>query len=118
MARGFGGFGKVDRVARRFYTALGVVSSFISSRKGGLAAVMPIDSVAIVRMCGGCRAEIETITVKKDNMRLFVEERVWCEGCQSEQPEVRDIAGRFETIRKEQGSYPVSPTSGPPRMEG
>lgn len=79
---------------------------------------MPIDSVAIVRMCGGCRAEIETITVKKDNMRLFVEDRVWCEECQSEQPEVRDIAGRFETIRSEQGSYPVSPTSGPPRMEG
>ena len=78
---------------------------------------MPIDQVAIVRMCGGCRDEIETITVKKDNMRLFVDDKVWCEGCQSEQPEVRDIAGRLETIQTEQQNYPVSPTSGPPRME-
>ena len=75
---------------------------------------MPIDQVSIVRMCGACRQEIETISVKKDNMRLFVDEKVWCEGCQSEQPEVRDIAGRRDTIGLEQRSYPVSPTSGPP----
>jgi hypothetical protein len=75
---------------------------------------MPIDQVSIVRMCGGCRDEIETITVKKDNMRLFVDDVVWCETCQSEQPEVRDIAGRLETISTEQQNYPVSPTSGPP----
>ena len=37
---------------------------------------MPIDSVAVVRLCGGCRAEIETLTVKKDNMRLVVAEEV------------------------------------------
>ena len=82
---------------------------------------MPIDQVSIVRMCGACRQEIETISVKKDNMRLFVDDRVWCEGCQSEQPEVRDIAGRLDTIRMEQQNYPVSPTSGPPvlnRHEG
>ncbi len=75
---------------------------------------MPIDQVSIVRMCGACRLEIETISVKKDNMRLFVDEKVWCEVCQSEQPEVRDVAGRQETIGLEQRSYPVSPTSGPP----
>ncbi|MDE2779162.1 MAG: hypothetical protein OXI91_05730 [Chloroflexota bacterium] len=75
---------------------------------------MPIDQVSILRMCGACRHEIETITVKKDNMRLFVDEKVWCELCQSEQPEVRDVAGRLETIRTEQRHYPVSPTSGPP----
>ena len=75
---------------------------------------MPIDAVDIVRMCGGCRSEIETITVKKDNMRLFVDEEVWCERCQGSYPEVRDIAGRIDTIRSEQQSYPESPTSGPP----
>lgn len=75
---------------------------------------MPIDQVSIVRMCGACRSEIEVISVKKDNMRLFVDEKVWCEVCQSEQPEVRDVAGRLETIRIEQTNYPVSPTSGPP----
>ena len=77
---------------------------------------MPIDQVAIVRMCGTCRAEVEVITVKKDNMRLFVDDRVWCEVCQSEQPEIRDVAGRLDTIRVEQQNYPVSPTSGPPRL--
>lgn len=77
---------------------------------------MPIDSVAVVRLCGGCRAEIETLTVKKDNMRLFVDAEVWCEVCQCQQPEVRDIAGRLETIRSEQQSYPESPTSGPPQL--
>lgn len=79
---------------------------------------MPIDQVSIIRMCGACRREIETIAVKKDNMRLFVDDKVWCEGCQSEQPEVRDIVGRLETIGQEQSSYPVSPTSGPPKMAG
>lgn len=77
---------------------------------------MPIDQVSISRMCGACRQEFEVITVKKDNMRLFVDEKVWCESCQSEQPEVRDIAGRLDTIRTEQQNYPVSPTSGPPRL--
>ncbi len=77
---------------------------------------MPIDQVSIVRMCGFCRWEVETISVKKDNMRLFVDDKVWCEVCQSEQPEIRDIAGRLETIGLEQQSYPVSPTSGPPRL--
>ncbi len=77
---------------------------------------MPIDQVDIVRMCATCRREFETITVKKDNMRLFVDGKVWCEGCQSEQPEARDIAERLETIRVEQQNYPISPTSGPPRL--
>ena len=77
---------------------------------------MPIDEVSIVRMCGVCRQEIETITVKKDNMRLFVDEEVWCEGCQRNQQEVRDIAGRHESIRAEQQNYPQSPSSGPPQL--
>ena len=77
---------------------------------------MPIDEVSIVRMCGGCRNEIETITVKKDNMRLFVDEEEWCESCQRHQPEVRDIAGRHDAIRTEQRNYPQSPSSGPPQL--
>ena len=77
---------------------------------------MPIDEVSIVRMCGACRAEIETITVKKDNMRLFTDDAVWCEGCQCDQPEVRDIAGRHASIQAEQQNYPESPTSGPPQL--
>lgn len=67
---------------------------------------MPIDEVKIVRMCRECRTEIETLTVKKDNMRLFSDELVWCPNCQAEKPEVRDVAGRRNAIQKEQGSYP------------
>ncbi|MFQ6030341.1 MAG: hypothetical protein ACE5Q6_22940 [Dehalococcoidia bacterium] len=77
---------------------------------------MPIDQVDIVRMCGEHRHVIETITVKKDNMRLFTDEEVWCPECNAYTPEVRDIAGRQESIQQEQQSYPESPTSGPPRM--
>ena len=75
---------------------------------------MPIDQVSLIRMCGECRHEIETISVKKDNMRLFVDEEVWCEVCQANKPEVRDIEGRRVAIQTEQQNYPESPTSGPP----
>ena len=67
---------------------------------------MPIDEVKIVRRCQVCRTEMETLTVKKDNMRLFSDELLWCPTCQAERPEVRDIAGLDEAIQKEQRSYP------------
>ncbi len=67
---------------------------------------MPIDEVSVVRSCRECCAEIETINVKKDNMRLFSDELVWCPVCKAEKPEVRDIAGRQSTIQREQASYP------------
>lgn len=67
---------------------------------------MPIDQVDIVRRCGECATEIETVTTKKDNMMLFTKELVWCPNCQAEKPEVRDIAGRSASIAKEQQSYP------------
>ena len=68
----------------------------------------PIDSVTIVRSCSVCAAEIETITVKKDNMMLSSKAPVWCPGCGAERPERRDIVGRLETIAQEQASYPQS----------
>ena len=67
---------------------------------------MPIDEVSVVRSCRECGAEIETISVKKDNMRLFSDELVWCPVCKEDRPEVRDIAGRRSTIQREQASYP------------
>ena len=67
---------------------------------------MPIDEVLIVRLCGHCRSEIETFTVKKDNMRLFSDKSVWCDRCQAQRPEVLDIAGRRAAIQQEQESYP------------
>ena len=67
---------------------------------------MPIDEISIVRRCKECGTEIETLTVKKDNMRLFSDELIWCSKCNTDMPEVRDIAGRQASIQQEQASYP------------
>lgn len=67
---------------------------------------MPIDEVSVVRRCGECGTEIETLKVKKDNLRLCSDELVWCPRCNAEKPEVRDIAGRQDSIKREQASYP------------
>ena len=68
----------------------------------------PIDQVTIIRRCSICTTEIETITVKKDNMMLSSKALVWCSSCEEDRPERRDIADRLDTIREEQGSYPPS----------
>ncbi len=67
---------------------------------------MPITEVTLVRICGKCHLEVETFTVKKDNLRLFSDQSVWCPNCQADQPEVLDVAGRGKAIKKEQESYP------------
>jgi len=67
---------------------------------------MPITEVEIVSSCGECGTEIETVTVKKDNMMLFTKEQAWCSKCQADRPQVRDVAGRLPTIEAEQQSYP------------
>ena len=67
---------------------------------------MPNDEVTLVKICGKCRFRIETFNVKKDNMMMFSKEKVWCPRCQSDQPEVRDVAGRQESIDQEVVSYP------------
>ena len=67
---------------------------------------MPINDVTVVSSCGECGTEIETVSVKKDNMMLFTSELAWCSKCQADRPQVRDVAGRLETIAKEQQSYP------------
>ncbi len=67
---------------------------------------MPINEVNIIRSCGECGTEIETVSVKKDNMMLSTKEQAWCPKCQADRPVVRDVAGRLESIEKEQRSYP------------
>ena len=68
---------------------------------------MPINEVIVVSSCGECGTEIETLTVKKDNMMLFTSELAWCSKCQADRPQVRDVAGRLESIEREQQSYPL-----------
>jgi len=67
---------------------------------------MPINEVTIISCCGECGTEIETVTVKKDNMMLSTSELAWCSKCQADRPQVRDVAGRLESIEQEQHSYP------------
>jgi hypothetical protein len=69
---------------------------------------MPINEVDVVSSCGECGTEIETITVKKDNMMLSTSELGWCSKCQADRPQVRDVVGRLESIENEQQSYPQS----------
>ncbi len=73
----------------------------------------PIDQVTIVRKCSVCNTEIETMQVKKDNMMLSSKALIWCPNCEAERPERRDIAGRIETIQREQASYPQSQMAEP-----
>ena len=72
-----------------------------------------IDQVTIVRKCSVCSMEIETMTVKKDNMMLSSKALIWCASCEAERPERRDIAERLETIQREQSSYPPSQLATP-----
>ena len=67
---------------------------------------MPINKINITSSCGECGTEIETVSVKKDNMMLFTKEQAWCPKCQADRPQIRDVSGRLDSIKKEQQSYP------------
>ncbi len=69
---------------------------------------MPGEEVTIVQMCGRCHDEIGTFTVKRDNMMLSSKEKIWCSKCGAYTSEVRDIAGRRASIKREIESYPKS----------
>ena len=66
---------------------------------------MAVDEITLVRLCGRCRAELGTITVRKENMMLCAAEPVWCPRCNAYRPELREVAGRLDSIRKEMGTY-------------
>ena len=67
---------------------------------------MPGDEVTVIQLCGKCDCEIDTFTVKKDNLMLTANEQIWCPNCEEHTPEVRDIAGRVASIQSEVESYP------------
>ena len=54
---------------------------------------MPINQVSIVRKCSVCATEIETVSVKKDNMMLASKALVWC-------PRLRSRAARAARHRR------------------
>ncbi len=61
--------------------------------------------MTVVQSCGACGEHLGTFDVKKDNMMLMTTETIWCPKCQADTNEVRDLAGRSESIVQEQGSY-------------
>ena len=74
---------------------------------------MPKNEVDIVSSCGYCGTEIETVSVKKDNMMLSTKKLAWCSKCQADRPQVRDVAGRLDSIEKERKSYPKAAPAEP-----
>ncbi len=76
---------------------------------------MPGDELTVAQLCGECKAQVGTFTVKKDNLFLASKEKIWCPHCGKETPEVRDLAGRLETIRQEVDSYPQLTPAEPPK---
>ncbi len=67
---------------------------------------MPGDEVTVDQLCGKCGSQVNAFAVKKDNLMLTSNEQIWCPNCGEETLEVRDISGRRESIKREQGSYP------------
>jgi len=67
----------------------------------------------VLQSCGVCHFEIDSYTVKLDNLMLVSKEEIWCPRCQAYRPEVRVVAGRRDSIEKEQASYPKNLPAGP-----
>ena len=71
---------------------------------------MARDMVTVIQLCGVCREQLGSFEVNKENMMLSSTESLWCPHCEASRPEVRDIAGRLESIRKEVEGYPKPST--------
>ncbi|MBS96710.1 MAG: hypothetical protein FI695_05185 [SAR202 cluster bacterium] len=55
-----------------------------------------------------CRAKIETISVKKENMMLTSSETIFCPSCNQDVTEYREITGRNESREEELDTLPAS----------
>ena len=69
---------------------------------------MAEDGVLINQICGECGNQIGSFSVKKENMMLSSTQLLWCADCKQETPEIRETAGRRESVDEEQKSYPSS----------
>ena len=64
------------------------------------------DEVEITQTCGVCHAELGSLSVKKENMMLTTSDTIWCHHCQAEQPEIREVAGRYAAMVEEEKTLP------------
>lgn len=69
---------------------------------------MAEDGVLINQLCGECGNQTGSFSVKKENMMLSSIQLLWCPDCKQETPEIRETAGRKESVDEEQKSYPSS----------
>lgn len=74
---------------------------------------LPNPEVTVKQSCRECKSEIDSYTVKLDNLLLVSKEEIWCAECQAYCPEIREVAGRQDAIAKEQASYPRSVPASP-----
>ena len=70
------------------------------------------ETITVLQLCGDCNTEVGSFEVKKENMMLRTKDLVWCSKCNANTPEVRDLAGRSDSIEAERETYPVSGPSG------
>jgi hypothetical protein len=67
---------------------------------------MAREEMTVIQLCGVCRTEVGSFTVKQENMMLTSKAKVWCPKCNAYTPEVRDLPGRRASIDKEVESLP------------
>lgn len=77
--------------------------------------MMAADEVTVAQLCGKCNARISTFDVKKDNLMLACSDEIWCPVCGENTPEVRELAGRLESVKQEIASYPKLMPADPAR---
>ena len=66
--------------------------------------------IKVLQMCGDCGSTVGTFEVKKENLMLSTRNTVWCPKCNDNKPEVRDLEGRLESIKREVDSLPKPTT--------
>ncbi|MCE2404257.1 MAG: hypothetical protein J4F43_03765 [Dehalococcoidia bacterium] len=67
--------------------------------------------IDVVQKCGVCNEQVGSFSVKQENMMLSSRARVWCPSCQDNTPELRELAGRVESIQREVDSLPPAGSS-------
>ena len=69
---------------------------------------LPKPDVTVLRRCGVCHCEIDSYTVKLDNLMLVSREEIWCPDCQAPCPELREVAGKGRRWKRRRPPIPKS----------
>tara|TARA_Y100000590_G_scaffold107647_1_gene122448 strand:- start:6067 stop:6294 length:228 start_codon:yes stop_codon:yes gene_type:complete len=69
---------------------------------------MPGELIEINQSCSQCGNIVGTVSEKKENMMLSVQDEIWCNNCGQDVLTKRDVVGRMDSINAEVASYPTS----------